>query len=411
MSYRFVKITTFYRDFLRQYYLKNPDIGLQSYDEQFKHLSLQCFGWSNFYEIQLRKLGVEAFEIIANAEILQNTWAKENSTWVEGKDIVIAQLKVLQPDVVMFQDSFIFNGEWITRLRKEIPSIKRIIGFCCSPFKQEHLEQFKVFDFTFVCSPKFLEDFKDLGLKAYELNHAFEMEILEKVNIDNFYPNTDIIFSGSIITGFGFHEQRQIILEELLKSKVDIKLLVNFPEINLIDLLLRKSGYITSQVLNNIGLRSVAEHYSTLRKSLMLPTMPSRPRNYSKLRKVIHPPVFGLEMFKALAHAKIGFNSHGEIAGDYAANVRLFEVTGIGSCLVTDWKKNLNDFFEIDKEVVAYKSADECIEKMRWLLDHPKERKEIAQAGQRRTLKNHTFKQRAEQLDSIIQKELLNKKL
>jgi len=103
---------------------------------------------------------------------------------------------------------------------------------------------------------------------------------------------------------------------------------------------------------------------------------------------------------------KIGFNSHGEIAGEYAANVRLFEVTGAGSCLITDWKKNLDTFFEIDKEVVTYKSTEECIEKVQWLINHPEERKEIAKAGQKRTLRDHTFKQRAEQLNSIIQKEL-----
>ncbi|MDP3683665.1 MAG: glycosyltransferase [Ignavibacteria bacterium] len=410
MSYRFVKITSFYRDFLRQYYQKNPEIGFRNYTEQLAHLFEQYFGWSNFYELHLRELGIEAYEIVSNAEILQNTWAKENGTTVTGKEIVVEQLKVLQPDVVMFQDSFIFNGEWINTLRERIPSIKLVIGFCCSPFSREHLEQFKVFDFSFVCSPKFLEDFTVLGLKAYELHHAFESEILEKLNTDNFYPETDLIFSGSIITGYGFHEQRQRILEELLKSKIDIKLLVNLPEINSLDLFMRRSGYVAAKILDKTGLRSFAENNSRLRKSLLLPGMPTRPKNYAKLLKIIQPPVFGLEMLKVLSHSKIGFNSHGEIAGDYAANVRLFEVTGAGSCLITDWKKNLDNFFDIDKEVVAYKSTEECIEKVQWLINHPKERNEIAKAGQKRTLRDHTFKQRAERLNSIIQKELLIKK-
>jgi len=105
-------------------------------------------------------------------------------------------------------------------------------------------------------------------------------------------------------------------------------------------------------------------------------------------------------------YSKIGFNMHGEVAGDYAANVRLFEITGVGSCMVTDWKKNLNEIFEIDKEAVAFSSGDECIEKIKWLLDHPKEREEIAIAGQKRVLRDHTFKIRASQLNEIILKEL-----
>ena len=38
MSYRFVKVTSFYRDFLRQYYLANPQMNMQSYDYQYKNL-------------------------------------------------------------------------------------------------------------------------------------------------------------------------------------------------------------------------------------------------------------------------------------------------------------------------------------------------------------------------------------
>jgi spore maturation protein CgeB len=39
-------------------------------------------------------------------------------------------------------------------------------------------------------------------------------------------------------------------------------------------------------------------------------------------------------------------------------------------------------------------------------LEHPQEREAIAQAGQARTLKDHTFDQRAIELDYIIRREL-----
>jgi spore maturation protein CgeB len=32
--------------------------------------------------------------------------------------------------------------------------------------------------------------------------------------------------------------------------------------------------------------------------------------------------------------------------------------------------ENLSELFEIDREVVTYKSVDECIEKVKWLLEH-----------------------------------------
>jgi spore maturation protein CgeB len=109
-------------------------------------------------------------------------------------------------------------------------------------------------------------------------------------------------------------------------------------------------------------------------------------------------------MFKALSRAKIGFNIHIDAAGSDAGNMRLFETTGVGACLVTDWKENLKELFEPGKEVVTYRSAAECIEKIKWLLDNPLERENIARAGQNRTLHDHTYERRAAELDEIVRR-------
>jgi spore maturation protein CgeB len=71
--------------------------------------------------------------------------------------------------------------------------------------------------------------------------------------------------------------------------------------------------------------------------------------------------------------------------------MRLFEATGAGTCLLTDWKENLKDFFELDKEVSVFKSNEECLEKILYLLEHEDERKAIAQAGQKRTLTEYSY--------------------
>ena len=107
-------------------------------------------------------------------------------------------------------------------------------------------------------------------------------------------------------------------------------------------------------------------------------------------------------MFQVLRDSRISFNSHIDISPRSASNMRLFEATGVGSCLITDWKENLSDIFEPESEVVTYRSAEECVEKVRWLLDHPKEREQIAAQGQARTLKDHTFARRAELLDELL---------
>jgi spore maturation protein CgeB len=84
--------------------------------------------------------------------------------------------------------------------------------------------------------------------------------------------------------------------------------------------------------------------------------------------------------------------------------MRLFEATGVGACLLTDWKENLARLFEPDKEVLTYNSAAECVEKVKYILEHEAERRAIAAAGQRRTLREHNFDNRAMQIDEIIRK-------
>ena len=117
-----------------------------------------------------------------------------------------------------------------------------------------------------------------------------------------------------------------------------------------------------------------------------------------------HEPVLALEYFKILSRSKINLNKHIDCAENYAGNIRLFEATGMGACLVTDWKVNLPEMFVPDVEVIAYESPEECAEKVRYLLDHEDQLRSIAEAGQRRTLRDHTYQKRAEELDELLKK-------
>jgi spore maturation protein CgeB len=102
----------------------------------------------------------------------------------------------------------------------------------------------------------------------------------------------------------------------------------------------------------------------------------------------------------------VTLNSHIDAAKNWASNMRLFEATGVGTCLLTDWKPNLCKYFDVDREVLTYKSIDEAREKYDWLMDHPREREMIAIAGQKRTLRDHNFQCRAHELDDIIRRGL-----
>jgi spore maturation protein CgeB len=82
--------------------------------------------------------------------------------------------------------------------------------------------------------------------------------------------------------------------------------------------------------------------------------------------------------------------------------MRLYEATGVGTLLITDAKVNLRDMFEPDQEVVIYRDAQECVAKLRYYLSHPDDAVAIAAAGQRRTIREHTYADRMRQLTQIL---------
>ena len=126
----------------------------------------------------------------------------------------------------------------------------------------------------------------------------------------------------------------------------------------------------------------------------------------SPIRARHHGEVWGLDMYRALARSRITLNRHINVAENYANNMRLYEATGVGALLLTDRKDNLGELFEIGKEVVAYSSSEEAAELIRYYLAHPDEAQAIARAGQARTLREHTYRQRMEELVPILQRHL-----
>jgi len=167
----------------------------------------------------------------------------------------------------MFQDSFNFNGEWIRELRKSVPSIKLVFGFGCSFFNNLHLEQFKAFDFMIACSPKFSIEFQKSGLRAYTVLHAFEDSLLEKIKINNPYPEVDFSFLGSFIAGSGGHLLRKEVVNQLIKSKINLDIYAHILKIKPLDLFFRRSAFISAQIMKGVKLNKLAKSIPGIKKA------------------------------------------------------------------------------------------------------------------------------------------------
>jgi spore maturation protein CgeB len=128
----------------------------------------------------------------------------------------------------------------------------------------------------------------------------------------------------------------------------------------------------------------------------------------SAVRRHYRGPAWGLEMYAILARSQVTLNRHaqidvrGAVSTEWANNMRLYEATGVGACVLTEWRPRLHELFEPDHEVATYRDTAECVEKIRFLLVDDARRSVIARRGQQRTLLEHTYEQRMAELIGIL---------
>ncbi len=362
---KLLKASPFYHQYLIDFYSAHRELDNLSYSQQMNLLMGDCFGWANFWKINLEKTGMfEVFEVVTNAEKIQKQWAKEcnvkysKANWLQ--DILEAQVRVFGPEVFFAHDYSNLNFSFRDRIRKKY-GVKTIIGW--DGIAQNNPEAYQGCDIVLSCNEDTVKFYKQKGFKSYFFPFGFETSVLDKLVKRD--PLRDVVFSGSLFAGNNLHNERIKFLFKIA-SKINLDLWV--------------SGISRRDFLNPFYLKdqlgvSMVDYFGAL-----------------KIVLSNHGPVFGLRMYQLLSDAKITLNHHIDSSGTKAGNMRLFEATGVGSCLVTDWKPNISNFFEPDKEIVVYKNLEECLEKVNYLLNNEAKRKEIAAAGSRKTAEIYSFK-------------------
>lgn len=395
----------------RQLYSEHPELDSQSWAEQQSTINHNWFGFPHAWKDALAPLGYDVLEVLANVDLVQKKWATErgfaydDTTW--KYDILKGQILEFQPEILFVADMFQFSPEWIQAVRDSCPSIRLVMGWCGGPWPNDAL--FNAYDFTLSCVPEIVEILSKEGHRTFHLDHSFDPRILDR--IDTTHPPTiDVSFIGNINRNSQFHVARDAILERLVADvSVEIFTLALYADDSFSTnarRLAKVQVFQLLQRLKRIGLSTQrVEHLPFFKSVANLTAAPRRAIN-PKLKPFMQPPRFGIPMFQTLRDSRATFNSHIDLSANSASNMRLFEATGVGTCLITDHKANLHKLFEPDRETLTYKSPDECLDKVKWVLANPTSCAEIAQAGQTRTLKDHTLALRALQLDEILQHEL-----
>lgn len=111
-------------------------------------------------------------------------------------------------------------------------------------------------------------------------------------------------------------------------------------------------------------------------------------------------PLSDEEMIRMYSRSRVnlGFSTCGDTVaqGERILQVRLrdFEVPMSGGFYVVEYMQELEEFFEIGREIVCYTCSEELADKALYYLRHDAERETIRKAGRERALRDHTWKRR-----------------
>jgi spore maturation protein CgeB len=108
-----------------------------------------------------------------------------------------------------------------------------------------------------------------------------------------------------------------------------------------------------------------------------------------------------VEMVKMYSRSKINLGFSSCDTGDTEERIvqirlRDFEVPMSGGFYLVEYMEELEEFFEIGKEIVCYTDPGDLVEQVKYYLKHDTERERIRRAGHERCLRDHTWHKRFE---------------
>lgn len=86
--------------------------------------------------------------------------------------------------------------------------------------------------------------------------------------------------------------------------------------------------------------------------------------------------------------------------------LRVWDILSCGGFLMTDYRTELLNYFESEKDIVIFEDSDELVDKAEFYLSHDSVRNKIAQSAYNKVSKQHTCKNRIESIFDIVLKEI-----
>lgn len=330
-------------------------------------------------------LGYETRVVVPECNPLQLRWAYENSPflylkWQLGRpvrsiksrvlkrhrtsynyihfQVLLQQIQEFKPDYVYFYSNVYITANQIKTLKLHCRKI--ILQWTCPLYDEKFKFPYSSFDLIITASLQLVEYFNGMNIKVRYLQQAFDSRI-----IDNLLPvkelKGDVVFIGGFSLG---HEYRAEVLQYLLESGIEI-------------------------IIHGTGKEYLSD--------------------FPLLRNSMKDAIFGNDLYNEYRKYKMAIHIHttgregdGIDWNKYAGAKRLFEITGAGTLLLTSWQENIPDLFVEGEEVIVFKDKEDLLKKITYLLSREDDIRKISYAGQQRTIKEHSFIERAKMLSEYL---------
>lgn len=107
--------------------------------------------------------------------------------------------------------------------------------------------------------------------------------------------------------------------------------------------------------------------------------------------------ITGERKAELLYGSKIVFNNF-HYAEIESVNCKFFEIAGIGAFQICDYRPTVDEYSKIDSSKFTFKSIDEAIDLIKFYLDKPMLRHEMANIQYEHFVQNHTYEHRVKQI-------------
>lgn len=354
--------------------------------------------WRSNLLLALRDLGHEVYEFdydwgstfknLEKTDPIQNAFIQKNRPLIT--QALLEQLKEqhqIKPFDIFF--SYFYDAcitpEGIDTIRSM--GIKTINWYCNGSYQLNLVDEISPhYDYCLVPEVFRLEDYRKMGANPIYLQEAANPNIYKPYPFESDF---DVTFVGQ---NYG---NRAEYIRYLYKNNIKVKVFGPGWQPKIKD---RKSLLESGK---NFLCRVSSGGFSEIKK---IP-------NLFKVdeEKKVSPTLCGgvlsdEEMIKLFSRSKInlGFSFVGET---YKTNqpiqqirLRDFEIPMTGGFYMVEYLPELENFYEIGKEIVCFRGKEDLLQKVQYYLSHPEEREKIRFTGYRRAQRDHTWQNRFREL-------------